>query len=263
VALDRGPGISDIGEALRDGYSTAGSPGTGLGAIRRLCSRFDIYSRPAEGTAVLAQLWPNHTEDIVPWPVELGAIAVPKPDEEISGDAWAARATAHGARVLVADGLGHGLEAAEAAVRACTVFRESSDTLTTVLDAIHGALRHTRGAAVAAAEIDLEERVVRFAGVGNISGAIIAPERDYNMVSHNGTMGHEVRKIQEFTYQWPEESVLVLHSDGLSRRWDLRQRPGLLSRHPTLVAAVLHRDYRRERDDSTVVVARESSRRVG
>lgn len=56
LAIDRGPGIANVTESLRDGYSTSGSPGTGLGAIRRLSSGFEIYSRP-EGTAVLARMW--------------------------------------------------------------------------------------------------------------------------------------------------------------------------------------------------------------
>ena len=40
---------------LTDGYSTAGTPGTGLGAVRRLANEFDIYSAPGEGTIVMAR----------------------------------------------------------------------------------------------------------------------------------------------------------------------------------------------------------------
>src|SRR5215510_9892301 len=57
LALDQGPGIANVSESLRDGYSTAGSPGTGLGAIKRLSDEFDIYSAPGKGVALVAQLW--------------------------------------------------------------------------------------------------------------------------------------------------------------------------------------------------------------
>jgi anti-sigma regulatory factor (Ser/Thr protein kinase) len=48
VALDRGPGIASLTQCFRDGYSTAGSPGTGLGSIARLAGDFDIYSTPGK-----------------------------------------------------------------------------------------------------------------------------------------------------------------------------------------------------------------------
>lgn len=56
LALDRGPGMRDVAACLRDGYSTAGSAGIGLGAVVRLSAEFDLYSRPA-GTLVLARLF--------------------------------------------------------------------------------------------------------------------------------------------------------------------------------------------------------------
>jgi hypothetical protein len=75
------------------------------------------------------------------------------------------------------------------------------------------------------------------------------------MVSQNGTVGHAVRKIQEFEYAWAEDASLILHSDGLATRWDLDRYPGLSARNPGLVAGLLYRDHRRDRDDVTVIVA--------
>src|SRR5262245_38968592 len=51
LALDRGPGMADLGRCLRDGYSTAGTRGTGLGAIARLSSGFEVHSADRRGTA--------------------------------------------------------------------------------------------------------------------------------------------------------------------------------------------------------------------
>jgi hypothetical protein len=80
------------------------------------------------------------------------------------------------------------------------------------------------------------------------------------MVSQNGTVGHEMRTVQSYQYPFRTGSVLIMHSDGLQTRWDLRSRHGLLRRHPALVSAVLWRDYTRGRDDVCVVVARERER---
>jgi anti-sigma regulatory factor (Ser/Thr protein kinase) len=258
LALDRGPGMANVAECLRDGYSTTGGPGTGLGAIARLSALFDIHSIPGAGTALLARLWsrplPRHLQ---PHPLEIGAVCLPQPGQEVGGDGWAVDQRPGRGLILVADGLGHGSDAAQASGEAVTVFRKNPHLApAAMIEAVHAALRHTRGAAVAVAEVDVLHQVVRFAGVGNIAGVILSPAGSRHMVSHHGTAGHEVRKIQEFTYPWPEGALLVIHSDGLATHWDLDRYPGLASRHPSLIAGVLYRDYSRRRDDVTVVVAR-------
>jgi len=261
LALDRGPGMADVERSLEDGQSTAGSPGTGLGAIRRLSGLFDLYSAPGAGTVLLARLWrrpPPGRQN--PSGLAIGAVSVARPGETACGDAWAVRLSAAGAVLLVADGLGHGLAAAEAAEMAVKTF-DTTPPLEPrpMLETIHGALRSTRGAAVGVAALDVGGRVVRFAGVGNIAGVILQDGgRSRNVVSHNGTVGHQVRRVQEFQYPWPADAVVVLYSDGLSTHWSLDAYPGLVRRHPALIAGVLYRDFRRGRDDVTVVVARES-----
>jgi hypothetical protein len=75
------------------------------------------------------------------------------------------------------------------------------------------------------------------------------------MVSLAGTAGHNMRKAQSFDYPYPDGLVLM-HSDGLATGWDLDRYPGLAHAHPTLIAGVLFRDYWRQRDDVTVLVAR-------
>jgi len=76
------------------------------------------------------------------------------------------------------------------------------------------------------------------------------------MASHNGTVGHQLHKIQEFTFPWSASSILVMHSDGLRSGWDLQAYPGIWSKHPGLIAGILYRDFFRERDDVTVLVAK-------
>ena len=254
LALDRGSGMANVGECFRDGYSTAGTGGTGLGAIRRLSSEFDLHSIPGMGTAVLARFWsaaPPKPE------LEVGAVCVPKPGELVCGDAWAVGRRAGVTVIIVVDGLGHGVPAADAAGAALGVFSASRTAEPRiVLEEIHAALRPTRGAAVAVAALDPRRRVVQYAGLGNIGGAILGDGRVRHMVSHNGIAGHEARRLDEFSYPWPASSLVVMHSDGLATQWDLDRYPGLVQREPSLVAGVLYRDFARRRDDVTVVVAR-------
>lgn len=258
-ALDKGPGIDNITQCLQDGFSTAGTPGNGMGAVMRLSAFFDIYSVPTMGTAILAHLWAsplpiNQPQDTL----TIGAVCLPKSGEEVSGDTWASELNSNPSWLLVADGLGHGPLAAKASLEAVRVFRDNVHrNPQEIMATAHAALRSTRGASVAIAAIDMEQQAVRFAGVGNIAGAIISPDASCNLVSYNGTVGHEVRKIHEFTYQWPRGSLLIMHSDGLGTQWRLDRYPGLSTRHPSLIAGVLYRDFNRGRDDVTVVVARE------
>jgi anti-sigma regulatory factor (Ser/Thr protein kinase) len=262
LALDKGPGIADSGRCFQDGYSTVGTPGTGLGAIARLSSTHEIYSRPDQGTVLMAQIWkrPAGSPRVPPPRFSVSGLSVALPGEKESGDGWIFQESGHCARLTMADGLGHGPYAADAARAAIHTAREKlQEPAPALLERIHGALRSTRGAAVAVAEIDTPAQVLRFVGVGNIAGAIVpesGPVR--RLVSHAGTAGHEVHKIQEYTYPWDSGSLLVMHSDGLQTQWSFDRYLGLIQRHPSLIAGVLYRDYTRRRDDATVVAAREA-----
>lgn len=254
LALDRGPGIADIARATRDGFSTGGTPGTGLGAIRRNSTLADLYTRPGGGMALFARVCATPP---TPRAMEVGAVSVCYPGEQVCGDAFAVAESDERLQVLVADGLGHGQGAADAAQAACAVFRaEPMLGLTELLARIHRALAPTRGAAVAVAEIDRGRELLRFAGIGNIAGSIVGSGTSRSTVSLYGTMGHDARRFQEFTYPWPRDALFVLHSDGISARWNLDAAPGLATRRSALIAGVLYRDFGRGRDDATVVVLR-------
>jgi anti-sigma regulatory factor (Ser/Thr protein kinase) len=264
LALDKGPGM-DIVRSFRDGYSTTGTAGTGLGAIARLSGIHEVYSWPQRGTVLLARIWRRDHAPASGPPhaaarFRVGAVCVPIAGETVSGDAWIFQESARGARLTIADGLGHGLLAADAS-RACIRIAHEypADSPVALIERMHDALRVTRGAAVAVAEIDTEAGVVRYAGLGNIGGAAIpalGPLR--HLVSQAGTAGHEFRKIQEFTYPWDARSTLVMHSDGLTTRWSFDPYPGLSQRHPGLIAGVFYRDFCRGRDDATMVVVQEA-----
>jgi Stage II sporulation protein E (SpoIIE) len=126
-----------------------------------------------------------------------------------------------------------------------------------ILKEIHSALAKTRGAAVSVAEVMHRTGALNYAGVGNISTVVYSGGKTRSVVSMNGTVGHTVAKFQQFSYPWESNSMLIMHSDGVGTRWNLEQYSGLAPRHPALIAAVLYRDFTRERDDATILVTRD------
>jgi anti-sigma regulatory factor (Ser/Thr protein kinase) len=259
LAIDRGPGISDISRSMTDGHSTAGSAGTGLGAVRRLADDFDIYSG-TRGTVVLARVRSGRTRQPRSRGLSVGAVSVAMKGEPVCGDGWQVLQRKESVLVIVADGLGHGIHASEASTAAIGTFNpQETGDLTESLRAMHSGLRHTRGAAAAIAEIFVRPRLVKFAGIGNISGTIHRPGATRHTVSLNGTLGHEARTFREYSYPWESDAMFVMHSDGLGTHWSLDDYRGLLQHHPAIVAAVLYRDFSRQRDDVTVVVGREAA----
>jgi anti-sigma regulatory factor (Ser/Thr protein kinase) len=256
LALDKGPGMADVQQCLRDGFSTAGSPGEGLGAIARQSVRFGVFSRPGQGTVLMARC-PGRAGSGPRTRSELGAVLVPYPGEIECGDAWSFDAGPVGETLLVADGSGHGLLAARAAERAIETFEQNARRECPTLAAtLHRALTSTRGAAIGLARVDWRGRQIRFVGIGNIAGTVVSGAGTKRMVSHSGTAGHLAPRIAEFIYPFEGRPLLILHSDGLNTRWDLSAYPGLAQLHPSLVAGVLYRDHRRGRDDASVVVLR-------
>jgi anti-sigma regulatory factor (Ser/Thr protein kinase) len=261
VAVDRGSGIANIDAALRDGFSTAGSPGTGLGALRRQASFTDLYSRPGKGTAVLCRIVPERNgrseATSLPPGLEIAGLCIAKSGESIPGDSWTVVGTGDSATILLADGLGHGPIANQASMAAVRCFRQlrPDESLDALVDAMHAELRPTRGAAVGIARLHPLRRTVSFLGIGNIAGAVF-DEAQRKFVSHNGIVGHEMRKKSEFTYPWSDSATLLLASDGLGTNWNVGDYPGLTTHDPALIAAIFYRDYCRGTDDVTVVAAK-------
>ena len=258
IAIDRGPGMRDVLQSLEDGHSTAGSSGTGLGAVRRLADDFDIFSQPNAGTAVLARMRRGRAANPSSSPFQIGGVSVAKAGEHACGDAWAVMAERAELTVVVVDGLGHG-ELARTAARGATAaaVARSYPTPVAMLTAMHGGTAHTRGAAALVASLDLKTMVLTVAGVGNVAAAVVGPESVRRVASQSGTLGHEVRQFREYRYPWSEGALLIIHSDGLVSHWSLDGYPGLRRRDTALVAAVLYRDFQRGRDDVTVVAARQ------
>ena len=259
LAVDRGPGIRDVALAMTDGHSTAGSSGSGLGAVQRMSDTFDIHSEDGRGTVVLARLMPRRRAGHAGPSLECAAVSVAMDGQPVCGDGWRVAESADRVCVAIADGLGHGLHASDAASAALSVLEAScGEGVLPTLEAMHLAARHTRGAAAAIVSWQTGQQVLMAGGVGNIATTIVDGSGVVrHAVSHPGTLGHQARTFRDYSYPWSDDSLLVMHSDGLATHWSFDGMPGLRRRHPAVVAAVLYREFSRRRDDVTVLVARE------
>ena len=262
VAVDSGPGIADLGAALRDRSSTAGSLGIGMGAIARMAQWVEIATTE-RGTVLVAgfDLQRGRPQAATARSVDAAGITRALAGD-VCGDAYATRSHGRGFSLMVADGSGHGPLAAAASTAAVRTFLDpdrGAEPATEVLGRVHGALSGTRRAAVAVAEVDPEAETVRFAGIGNIAGAVLSAGGKRSMVSLGGVAGFRNPTIRTFEYAYPPGAVVVLHSDGVRARWSEGDVRGLVARTPILLAATLLRDAGIRHDDACVLVGRAAS----
>ena len=249
VTIDAGPGFRDPDAALRDGHSTSGTLGIGLGAIRRLADFYDVYSVPGHGTALVTRFWAAPRQEAVPY----AGLARPITGETECGDIFGV-AEADGLLTgVLCDGLGHGPLAARAAMEAVTaVLDNPAGEPAALLERAHRRMTHTRGGALAITQV--AGPLVRFAGLGNIAAAILAGGTRRSMLSVPGIAGHQARTIRQFDYEATPGAAVILHSDGISGRWTPADLPGLAARDPLVVAAALFANAGSRRDDAGVLV---------
>ncbi|MGW7417497.1 SpoIIE family protein phosphatase [Streptomyces sp. NPDC054863] len=253
LASDRGPGIPDLDAALTDGWTTTATLGAGLGAVRRIASEFTLRTRPGAGTLICARVAaPGAPAATGP---DLAALCLPLESEHSCGDGWAVADADDGRRtVVVVDGLGHGPPAAEAAEAALRAFRRGPGLpLPTVMTAMHRALRHTRGAAVGLLRLR-PDGDADHCSVGNVRVQVIGFDGVRSRLSGQpGVVGWNMPLPLVRRISVPQGSTLVLHSDGIDPHWTHEPSPFLLRLPPPLLVASLAHDFRRSRDDATVL----------
>jgi anti-sigma regulatory factor (Ser/Thr protein kinase) len=251
VTIDAGPGLRDAGAALRDGHSTSGSLGIGLGAIQRLADFYDLYSAPGRSTALVARFWPLPHSAAVPY----AGLVRPINGETECGDVFGAAATGSAVTGVLCDGLGHGPLAARAAQEAvAAILEDPAAEPAALVERAHRRLAGTRGGAIGVVQVT--GTVVWFAGLGNIAAVILAGGARKGMISVPGIVGHQARSIRQFEYTAPPGAAVILHSDGLSARWDAAALPGLNARDPLVIAAELLAQAGSHRDDAGILVLR-------
>lgn len=251
-AIDQGPGMADVERCLRDGVSSAGTRGAGLGAVQRLSDVFDVFSAPQRGTVVFARVRRGAPQRQT---FERIGLALRFPGEEVCGDAWVFEAEGERARFAVVDGLGHGVLAASAAAAVVRGFPADADEPQQWLEGAHRAARGTRGAAATVVFCDGKRGRATVTGLGNVAVRLVDPSGATSAVTMHGTLGHGTPRFRAQTYDWPGGWVVV-HSDGLSPRWNVTPDDPLWRQSAGVVAAVLWRDFHRQRDDATIFVCR-------
>src|ERR1043165_4434887 len=220
ISIDRGAGISKPERCLEDGYSTAGSPGTGLGAIRRMSDSFD-FDTDARGTVLPSRIWGKNTGASKPpqGRFTISAISLPLEGETECGDAWTFLAIPGWLRIFLVDGLGHGHFASEAAKTGIAAFEKSgTHDSEEIFTNLHAAMFHTRGAAASLADVDFTRGGITFTGIGNVAGVLLS-DQQRSMASMNGVLGSGKLHVRSFNYLWTGRSVVVLHSDGMNTHW--------------------------------------------
>lgn len=291
TAVDNGPGLGHGRRGPRQGSGHARTgPGLGLGlsSVQRIATDMDIYATGAgteprgprelegspPGTVVLARLLAQRP---VPSWCRWGGLSVPlgsgrndaQAPEVPSGDAAAVASDGSHLAALVVDGIGHGPEAARAAAAAVSAFDEElarsggpSLDITRFILSAHQQMRSTRGAVLAVCTIDQAAGVVSFAAVGNVSAQLVTGGRREHLVGRDGTLGTNapVPRIALDRAGWGPGATLLIATDGLRSSWGPTAYPGLIGHDPTLVAAVIERDYARANDDTTVLVLEDRRR---
>ncbi|MEU5143625.1 ATP-binding SpoIIE family protein phosphatase [Streptomyces sp. NPDC021139] len=263
ATLDHGPGIADVSAALRDGFTTTGSLGAGLGTCARLADDFDLHSVPGRGTVVVARIGVPGARVSGTGPADrlrAGAVNVPFGGAQYSGDAWAWVRDGDLVTLMLADGLGHGPEASRASDAAVEALRAAAHLPPAeAVRRLDRALSGTRGAAVAVAQVDTRAGVLRFTGVGNIGARLCEGGTWRHLVSRPGIVGtHRPTTLRQEEVPWADDRVLVLHSDGLPSRWSPTSDTCRTAADPAVTAAVTIRDAsspaRPVRDDTAVAV---------
>ncbi|MDQ8203990.1 ATP-binding protein [Pelagicoccus sp. SDUM812003] len=256
---DRGPGISNLDRSLEDGYSSADGQGIGLGAMKRQSDGFELYSKPKGGLVVSMRFRKRGPMKRSASPDvsyrNVFATAIPMPEEADSGDAWAVEKRSGVWKLLLVDGLGHGTKAAKAARLAVERFGTVADLAgESIMYSLNDALKGSRGAVAAVAEIDESRGRLRFTGVGNIFGRLFTNGALSTMTSSSGIVGYQMRTVSSYEFDWNKDSMIILHSDGIGSKWLLDSYPGLAFSESSIAAGVLLSDFRKQSDDSSILV---------
>lgn len=260
LAVDKGPGIENVSQMMRDGVSTTHTLGQGLGALGRLSDFFQLYSIRGWGTIAYSSVR-SQPETFIPPPkkaVDIRALCVPKGGETVCGDGYRIKELAHQTHIFFGDGLGHGNKAHDAVEQAGDWFEDCSESdPVEIIRYIHANVKRTRGLVGTVAIFDHAQRVWNICGVGNISTRVYGGLLFKHYLAYNGIIGLSIpNTMKAFNFQAENNHTLIMSSDGLRTRWDM-SRYTVYSRYDAIVlAAMLYKDFARGTDDASVLLGR-------
>lgn len=260
LALDFGPGIADMQQAMEDGYSSARTLGKGLGSIQRLAHEAAIYTQAAAGphvkwtgTAVLARFCLNRKErDARPDPVQIGLFSRALSDDRFNGDRIYVQREGNLVRWLHLDGLGHGESAHQTTANLAGCLDGNHPRAT--LEAVDQQLHSSRGAVAICGEADGATRRLNLLGVGDMHAALHQQEQLRRLSFSPGVLGREHKSPTPFDESLAEKCTIFSASDGIRRSWDDSSFPGLFHQPPQLIAYLLGNIMGRLSDDQSLCV---------
>lgn len=180
----------------------------------------------------------------------------PYPGEQVSGDIALVMQRDGHLLALVADGLGHGVQAHEASMMAAAWVEEQTTLVVSdLMIGLHSLLKGTVGAAIGIVTISQSDRTVQFLGVGNI-GARIFGQSSRGLISHPGTVGLVMPSARVQADNLDIGGILFMHSDGISSSFKLEDYPGLLEESPEISTSKIVRRYGKIYDDASCVIVK-------
>jgi len=257
IAIDNGPGISDLNHMLMDGVSSGSTLGHGLGSIKRMSDFFSIYSLKGWGTILVSRIYKTdaRTENRR---VVVRGIVVPKPSEKVSGDGFTYKFSDRYFKLLLLDGLGHGIEANKAVEEAFNQFKLCpANDPAEIIRYLHPPLKKTRGGVGTILVYNGEKDSFTLLGVGNISSKIMNNGECKNVMPYNGIIGHNIpNTMTSHEISAKDYRFIILCSDGIKTRWDIAKYPLIQRYDPIIIAAAIYKDFARQTDDMSVVIVK-------
>jgi hypothetical protein len=245
---------------MRDGMSTTNTMGTGLGAMSRLSTLFQVFSLRQWGTVVYSKVGPERSYPEHPRQPDLDirALCVPKIHEEVCGDGYKVAQTPTHIKILFGDGLGHGPYAKEAMDVAEDFFFGCDETdPVSIIRQMRDKVRRTRGLVASVAVMNKQRSSWSICGVGNIITRLYTGIEYRNYMSYNGTVGLNIPKSMNPTVIPTERNQhLIMCSDGVTTRWSLNAYPSIFKYDPTVVAGAIFKDFSRGNDDTSILIAK-------
>jgi len=245
---------------MEDGYSTKGSLGIGLGAVKRLMSDFELNSKNGVkkklfGTKIVTRKYISQKREIYKDDMirtHFGIFTRSKFGEEYNGDGYYLKYFDKKTLAVVIDGLGHGKSASEATVKTHQYLEENYDKpLKVIITDLHERLKRTRGVAISLAIIDDAKCTLEYLAIGNVLTKKYNQRDSKTFVNYNGTLGHALRSFKVIEYPWPKGSVLIITSDGISSKYEPQN---IYGRNPIIIANSILKNYGKVHDDATVLV---------
>jgi hypothetical protein len=260
VSFDYGPGMENPRLARRDGFSTAGTLGKGLGSMERLSDAFGLYSRCARaakadrwhGTTV----WCRFARETPAGASRLGLFVRSLAYDRHNGDHIYVHWTTERLRLVHLDGLGHGAEADKATAHLAPQVEEAADLDVLMRELDRRLASGSRGAVAIACELAPATGTLRMLGVGDMAAHVCQGGEIQHFSFAPGVLGREHKTPRATDVLLPRGALLVSTSDGIRRGWDETTFPGLCQQHPQLVAYVLGNAMARLTDDQSVCALR-------